>query len=225
VSIELAATVASALASSAVSAAAKAISDRLKGELLRKGFEKKEIDRLVVMEKGDPIKLKPKQYIAEFKKITTQLHREDNDSLTLQAISDGQNATRAYRDERMRQARWSFNAAIVLLVVGVLIIFAGIVMILLTDKEIGGAIGTSVGAVVEVVSALMFKFNNDVNSRLDESNAALAVLEYARVANLLIAKIEDSNKRDDAIRETALSLATLAKPETGKVQSKMKSVD
>lgn len=214
-SLEIALALASVLAGSAVANAVTAIYSRLKNELRRKGIDQEKIDKITALSREGVDKIETTDFVIAVKEISNRIGPEEDDLLTLEAISDGQNATKAYRDERMRQAKWSFNAAIVLLVLGVLIIFAGISTILLTDKQIGGVIGTSVGAIVEVVSALLFKFNNDVNGRLDEVNKTLLVLESARVAIRLISKIEDPGKRDDAIRETALSVAMLSSRETG----------
>jgi pentatricopeptide repeat protein len=126
--------------------------------------------------------------------------------LTLDAILAAHEAATELRAERMRQARVTFNAAISLAVLGVLIIFGGIALLLLRDAITAGALTASVGAVVEVVSAILFRLNHETNNRLDELGRDLSAIEAARIAMTLIEQISDLAKRDDAIRELVKDL-------------------
>ncbi|MGC9491234.1 TRADD-N-associated membrane domain-containing protein, partial [Vibrio genomosp. F10] len=67
-------------------------------------------------------------------------------------------------------------------------------------------ITVSVGAISEVVSLLVFKFNKETNNRLDELRKDLSVIEVARVGLSIAKQIEDQDKRDHAISELSLRL-------------------
>lgn len=154
--------------------------------------------------------------IVRAKEISSHLSAHDEFYITSGALSEAHEVTKTLRSERLRQAKSAFNAALILAVLGVLIIFGGVALILFKDATVGGAITTAVGAVVEVVSALLFKFSNDAQNRLDEMGRHLNAIETAQITVDIIDKIEDPHKRDDAIRETAKSLAGLgsAAPKT-----------
>jgi hypothetical protein len=69
------------------------------------------------------------------------------------AISSARVAETKIRDERMRQAKITFDAALSLAIVGVLIVFSGVVVLLLRQDVGAGAITIGVGVVTEGVSA------------------------------------------------------------------------
>jgi len=131
------------------------------------------------------------------------------DSIANEALDAGHRSAVKLRDERLRQAKISFNAAVALLVIGVLIILAGIAGMFLSAVA-AGAVSTAVGAVVEIASALLFRFNTETNNRLDEIGNYLSSVEAAQVAMRIASKIEDPQKRDDAIRDAARSIAALS---------------
>jgi len=120
-------------------------------------------------------------------------------------------ATSQIRDERMRQARYAFNAALTLVVVGVLIIFTGVAMLWFGNSVEPGAITVGVGAITEVVSAILFKLNKEVNVRLDEVRKELSAIETARIGLGLAKEIDNLEKRDDAIA----NLAERLQPQNG----------
>jgi hypothetical protein len=117
------------------------------------------------------------------------------------------------------QARITFNAAITLAVVGVLIIFSGVALLLLRDSITAGALSAVVGAATEVISAVLFRLNHETNNRLDEIGRDLSAIEAARIAMSLIEQIADPAKRDDAIMELAKDLRARRK-ESPERQSK-----
>jgi hypothetical protein len=187
--------------------AADEIFDHVKGKLVDKGVPKVEIEKLEelerpLLEKGATTHLQVKEFISSAEEISAHLTLDDKLDITNEALSEAHKVTGTLRSERLRQARSAFNAALVLAVLGVLIIFGGISLVLFKDATVGGAITAAVGAVVEVVSALLFKFSNDAQNRLDDMGRHLNAIEAAQVAVKLIGKIEDPAKRDDAIRET-----------------------
>lgn len=132
--------------------------------------------------------------------------------LTLEAIQAAHDAATNMRNERMRQARITFNAALSLAVLGVLIIFAGVALLLIRDAITAGALSTGVGAITEVFSAILFRLNHETNNRLDEIGRDLSAVEVARIAMSLIDQIGDPHKRDDAIIELTKDLRTRRKP-------------
>lgn len=127
-------------------------------------------------------------------------------TLTIEALAAAHNTANGLRAERIRQAKTTFNAALAFAVIGVLIIFAGVGLLLLREAVNAGGLTAAIGAVTEVISALLFKLNHDTNNRLDEIGKDLSSIEAAQIAMTLINKIEDPEKRDDAIREAARDL-------------------
>jgi hypothetical protein len=135
-----------------------------------------------------------------------RLPRRKAHNITKDLLGAAHDTTKHLRDERMRQARLTFNAAIILVVVGVLIIFVGVALILIRQTTTSGTLTAGLGAIVEVVSAILFRLHNETNNRLDELGKSLGVIESAQIAMALIDRIEDPSKRDDAIREAAREL-------------------
>lgn len=143
---------------------------------------------------------------AAFEREIARLPEQKADEITRELLEAAHDSTKTLRDERIRQARSTFNAAIALVVIGVLIIFVGVALILLRQTTTSGSLTAALGAVTEVISAILFRFHNQTNSKLDELGRELSVIESARIAMMLIEKIEDPAKRDDAIRDAARDL-------------------
>ena len=134
-------------------------------------------------------------------------HGADEDhALTIEALAAAHNTGNGIRAERIRQAKITFNAALSLAVIGVVIIFGGVGLLWFRGTVNSGGIAAAIGAVTEVISALLFKLNHEANSRLDEIGKDLSSIEAGQIAMTLIDKIEDPAKRDDAIREAARGL-------------------
>ncbi len=109
------------------------------------------------------------------------------------------------QEERLRQARTSFNVALILMIIGILIIFAGIVLVFL-EKTSTGIITLIVGAVTNAISALTFRFSKEANDRLDKVNHDLRVIEKTRWASKMIDGISDSKVKDKAKAQLAETL-------------------
>jgi len=110
------------------------------------------------------------------------------------------------RAERLRQAKWTFNAALFLVVFGVSIVLVGVSLMLYMTLYRGGSIAsgaimTAAGVVNTILSSVLFHLNSEANNRLDSNDAELSALERARMSMLLTERIEDSAKRDDARRK------------------------
>ena len=102
------------------------------------------------------------------------------------------------REERMKQARLTFYAALVLSVIGALILFAGVALLLFNQNTSAGAISAGTGAVTEVASVLLFALNRETNNRVDETGRELRTVELAQVGLEIISKIENPTERDKA---------------------------
>lgn len=206
--IEIAALVTSGLTSAVGLPAVQALLKRAAQELLSKGIPAQEIQTLQEAQLSDHIG-NQEELLTRARHISRELSPKDEYVITATALSEAHEVTNNLRGERLRQARAAFNAALLLMVVGILIIFGGVALVVFREAVTGGAVTTAVGAVVEVVSALLFKFSNDAQNRLDDMGRHLNAIEAAQVAVNLIAKIEDPGKRDDAVREAATVLAGL----------------
>lgn len=108
--------------------------------------------------------------------------------------------------ERVRQARLAFNTALSLMIIGVLIVFSGIALLWIKDSFEAGLTTVAVGAVSEIISLLVFKFNKEANNRLDDLRKDLSAMETARVGLSIAKQIENQDKRDHAISELSLRL-------------------
>lgn len=135
-----------------------------------------------------------------------ELPSAEAQDVSMQAIVAARTKAAELRDERMRQAKFTFNAALILSVIGASIIFIGIGLLLFRDASIAGVLSAATGAVIEVISAVLFRFNSQTNNRLDEIGKDLSAIETAQIAMVLIEKIEDPGQRDEAIREAASDL-------------------
>ncbi len=133
--------------------------------------------------------------------LTSEKESEIATEAALEALNLTYDSTLEIRNERMRQARLAFNAAILLMIVGVLIIFLGVALLLIKSGIEQGAITVAVGAMIEIISVIVFAFNKDANNRLEEVRKELSVIETARVGLSMAKQITDLDKRDSAIAE------------------------
>lgn len=172
-------------------------------EVLKRRLEERGADKVLIAASTENI---AENIEVVLSRAESQLGSSGVKDLTLEAIQAAHDAANNMRTERMRQARITFNAAIALTVIGVLIIFSGIALLLLRESNTAGVISISVGAVTEVISALLFRLNQETNNRLDEIGRDLSAIEAARIAMTIIERIGDPAKRDDAIMELAKDL-------------------
>lgn len=105
------------------------------------------------------------------------------------------------RNERMRQAKVAFNTALVLMVVGVIITFIGLILLIFGGNIEAGIISVISGTVSEIISTVVFRLNKESNNRLDEVRKELSKIEIAKIGLSLAKEIEDSEKRDAAISD------------------------
>ena len=173
----------------------KTLAESLSKFIKENKFEKQEVLPEKVKTKEDIEKIKQFQIEKDKKLPPDQSWRltEDFVQSTFTSISQ-------FRQERLRQARATFNFALIFTIIGVILIFFGIMLFYL-DKISAGIISTSVGAISEVTSVILFKLNKDSNDRLDETAKDLSILERLRIGIYYIDQIKDFSKRDEAIQQ------------------------
>ena len=127
--------------------------------------------------------------------------RSSSDAITI-AIKSAS----ALRDERKKQASWSFVAALSLCIIGVVVIFTGVILLIFQQNYASGGIATAAGIVSEVLAAGMFKLYNNTNDRLDKVIADVHTLEKAQIGIETAANIENANLRDKTLSKLAQNL-------------------
>jgi len=100
-----------------------------------------------------------------------------------------------FRIERERQAKNSYNAAIGLIISGIIIVFSG-VYLLFRKSITEGALASSIGAISNIIGGTILKFYKDTNDRMDKLNSDLFILNSTKVQYALILKINDVPTRD-----------------------------
>lgn len=130
----------------------------------------------------------------------------EDHSVTVNALTTTQDETNRYRKERQRQASAAFNMALVSAIIGVLIIFAGVILLFTEQNVTSGAITAGIGAVSEIVGLLLFKLSYDANGRFDEVGRDLGRMSRAKEAAEIAMQIGDSLKRDEVLKRVAESL-------------------
>ncbi|MDB5972325.1 MAG: hypothetical protein JWQ90_4775 [Hydrocarboniphaga sp.] len=138
--------------------------------------------------------------------LTSQKASEIATDAALQALDLTYQTGSSIRDERMRQARLTFNVALGLMTAGVLIVFTGAAMLWFRDNIAPGLITITAGAVSEIVSALVFALNRETNNRLEDVRKDLSRIEAARIGLSMAKQISDLEKRDGAIVELTMRL-------------------
>ena len=128
----------------------------------------------------------------------------DQISLSDQMLTQAYHSARQTRDERLRQASLTFNAALILAIMGTLFVLAGLAIIFLTPNKTAGGIGALAGVVSNVISAISFRLNRETNDRLDQANVQVATIEASQVAVQVAMRMESGISRDETFREIAL---------------------
>ncbi|HYT36457.1 MAG TPA: ATP-binding protein [Ktedonobacteraceae bacterium] len=110
------------------------------------------------------------------------------------------------RRERRLQARITFFAALITLILAILFVFIGIVLIYAGKLQAG--VVTSVSSIISgIVSGLAFTFNKQANDRLDGTAKELVVLERTHTAMEYISYIKDVKVRDEALSDLAKNIS------------------
>lgn len=102
--------------------------------------------------------------------------------------------------EIKRQAKISFDAALILILCGTLLVFGGIYA-LYRNNMLTGWITTAAGAVMDVLSGGIMVLYKSVNKRLDEANHDLLILSKVRAQYAIIQNISNQTVRTKELRK------------------------
>jgi len=112
--------------------------------------------------------------------------------------------------ERERQAKNSFNVALSLIVVGVLVVFGG-VFLLFRKNILEGVLSSVVGSISSIIGGTIIKLYKDTNDRMDKLNADLFTLNSVKVQYAMILKINNEKKRDVELSRLIQSIGKITK--------------
>ena len=113
-----------------------------------------------------------------------------------------------FRKERERQAKNSFNVALSLIIVGVLVVFGG-VFLLFRKNIVEGVLSSVVGSISSIIGGTIIKLYKDTNDRMDKLNADLFTLNSAKVQYAMILKINNEKKRDVELSKLIQSIGKI----------------
>lgn len=178
---------------------ATAVSDTLV-EAFKKLFEEKKTE--TEESRNVPTLVPQERQTKDVKEIEAQLATD----AAISVLDSTYASTSLIRDERMRQAKLAFNSALSLVVIGVLIIFIGVGLLWFNGSVEAGSITVAIGAITEIISVLLFKFNKEANQRLDDVRKELSSIETAKIGLSLAKEINNLEKRDEAIANLASQL-------------------
>lgn len=104
------------------------------------------------------------------------------------------------RQERLHQARTIFTITLIALVVGIVLVFAGVIGIYVVNLTVGTITAAS-GIIVDILSTVVLSLNRETNNRLDTIAEELSVLDRTAMAMHYIGYISDTRKRDQAMTD------------------------
>jgi len=136
--------------------------------------------------------------------------KDDYDDDVYYVISNTYETLCHFRKERERQAKNSFNVALSLVIVGVLVVFGG-VLLLFKKNIVEGVLSSTVGSISSIIGSTIIKLYKETNDRMDKLNANLSTLNYAKVQYALILKIKDEKKRDIELGLLVKSIGKISK--------------
>jgi hypothetical protein len=106
----------------------------------------------------------------------------------------------AFRVERERQAKTTYNTAIVIITLGAIILFFG-VLLLFNNSIVEGSITSSVGVISKIIGGTILSFYKDTNNRMDKLNDDLFTLHTIKVQYSLINKIDNPEQKNRQLRK------------------------
>lgn len=129
----------------------------------------------------------------------------DQTALARRCVVRAQQVAETIRVERLHQARRSFNVAVGMSIVGMVVILAGLILVL-RGVVTAGVITAISGTVCEAVGRLAFQWNRQATDRLDAINRDITLLANALMAVELVAGISDQPSRDRATADAVRAL-------------------
>jgi hypothetical protein len=136
---------------------------------------------------------------------STALTYGDERAISKRIVTSAEEIAGSIRTERIRQARTSFNAALFLAIIGVLLIFVGALLVI-AGIETAGVLTAVASAVPQAMAVLLFRLNKQANDRLDKVNNDLERLGRFRLTMDLVDSISDARSKDRAIGQAIRSL-------------------
>ncbi|WP_432664664.1 hypothetical protein R9X47_00300 [Wukongibacter baidiensis] len=121
---------------------------------------------------------------------------DENESIG--ALENTIDSIEAIREEILRQAKLAYNCALLAVFIGIILIFVGIFFIYLNKIQIT-IISSIAGILSEFISAVLFKFSNKANDKLEKVQRDLSKFENAKIGLELINNIEDQSTKDAAL--------------------------
>jgi hypothetical protein len=144
-------------------------------------------------------------------KVTSVKKAAKKDDKVYTVINNTFNNLERFRNERLRQAKMSFNAALGLIIIGILIVFIGV--FLLFKKSITeGALTAALGVISNIIGGTILKFYQNTNDRLDRIDNDLFILDTAKVQYALILNINEKTNKDQAIKELIGKIGEIKRP-------------
>lgn len=124
------------------------------------------------------------------------------------AISAALSTVQALREDRRKQAKWSFAAFLASGIVGTIIIFTGVALLVSGDDALVGGVTAGAGIVSEIVAGIFYKLYRDANDRFDVMMRDAQILESTQIGIETAAKIENNELRDQTLSELAKRVNT-----------------
>ena len=139
-----------------------------------------------------------------------KIDRNFSDIDVILVISSTYDTLYNLRNERERQSKKSFNIALILTIVGVLIVFCG-VFLLFQKNIMEGVLCSSVGSVSSIIGGTIIKLYKDSNERMDKLDDDLFTLKTAEAQYAVIREISNETERNVALAKLANSLGKITK--------------
>ena len=115
--------------------------------------------------------------------------------------------------EQMRQAKLSFNCALPLGVIGILVAIRAAI----SGPQGGGAgAGFGIGAIMEVLTFVLLRFHSEMNRRLDDAQKEMRAQSREDKLILSSLRIADPVKRDEVIARLLAGAFESTIPKLGK---------
>ncbi|MFA2691713.1 TRADD-N-associated membrane domain-containing protein [Bacillus mycoides] len=164
-----------------------------------------------------PIKYSPNEYINELQEIENELDLLSISHSSLEERSEKlfkhhHWELKRYYDENLRQSSWIFVVGIVCIVIGFAIIGVTLYFLIasrsneLENKIIVASVG-AIGAILSnFIAVIYLKMHSEAVKSLTEFHNRFVNTHHFYFSNFLLSKIQNEDKREDALVELALKI-------------------
>lgn len=118
----------------------------------------------------------------------------------MEVFEDASNSTEEIYQERIRQARQSFNIASIILIIGLIALFLGIIIAFLGLMPQGITVA-AIGTAFEALGAIILKLNKDANDRIDKLGERANCMKNTLVALEITQRLSRKYLKDQATME------------------------